>query len=305
MLIALPRDPTARPPDCLWRAGTVVSRAARAAPMPVTATVRAQSGDVALPRAGGVAGREGRAMVALAAKKKRRKTVAIRGSSASRPMPGPHGDERRLSLGPSRGLFNTLPGEYPKANKSRCPRRRWPGAKMILRSNSSRYGQDAHVEAHVDATPSCARTPALRRRLRNGSGVRPPGGSSPDGRACSCWAVSSGRVIRWACSPAIAGRATRMRPACSEKGVCAPTHRLRYLLPSGSAQHAEPSAILPFRHARRAEIQCGQSRRVSVPATGPTVADREMPNIYLYAANNPSEASLAKRPLGADQPSAT
>ena len=61
-----------------------------------------------------------------------------------------------------------------------------------------------------------------------------------------------------------------------------------------AAQHVQSRGFAAFRHAWRVGVHARQKNR-HVGACWPDRLIGNLPNVYLYAANNPSEATLATR----------
>ncbi|WP_375257673.1 cobaltochelatase subunit CobN, partial [Citreimonas sp.] len=162
----------------------------------------------------------------------------------------------------------------------------------VLQGNAARYGQEANVADHVPADEIVARTPHLAEI--EGSWGPAPGKVQSDGRGVFVLGRHFGRVFVGV-QPSFGYEGDPMR-LLFEKGF-APTHAFvqfyRYLRDTLKAD-----VVLHFGMHGALEFMPGKQ-------AGPGARDwpdrliGEMPNVYLYASNNPSEASLAKRRSGA------
>jgi len=158
----------------------------------------------------------------------------------------------------------------------------------ILGGNSTQYGQEAHVAAHVPADDIVANTPWLN-EVEAVWGPA-PGRIQSDGRGVFVLGHRFGNVFV-GIQPTFGYEGDPMR-LLFETGF-APTHAFvtfyRWMRESFGAD-----AILHFGMHGALEFMPGKQ----AGASGACWPDRligNVPNIYLYAANNPSEATLAKR----------
>ncbi len=162
----------------------------------------------------------------------------------------------------------------------------------VLGGSAKQYGQEANVAAHVSAEDIVANTPWLD-ELENVWGPA-PGRVQSDGRGVFVLGQHFGNVFV-GLQPGFGYEGDPMR-LLFEHGF-APSHAFAqfYLWLRNSFQ---ADAILHFGMHGALEFMPGKQ-------TGPGATcwpDRligDMPNVYLYAANNPSEATLAKRRAGA------
>ena len=162
----------------------------------------------------------------------------------------------------------------------------------VLGGNSAQFGQDANVAAHVDAETIVANTPPLA-AVEEVWGPA-PGRVQSDGKGVFVLGQKFGNVFV-GLQPAFGYEGDPMR-LLFEKGF-APTHAfvqfylwLRNTFKADALLHFGMHGALEFMPGKQAGLGAGD---------WPDRLIGEMPNIYLYAANNPSEATLAKRRSGA------
>ncbi|PJI85899.1 cobaltochelatase CobN subunit [Yoonia maricola] len=158
----------------------------------------------------------------------------------------------------------------------------------ILQGNAAQYGQQANVAAHVDADTIVRNSPHLA-EVEAVWGPA-PGKIQSDGRGVYVLGQQFGNVFVGV-QPAFGYEGDPMR-LLFEKGF-APTHAfvtfylwLRNTFSADVVLHFGMHGALEFMPGKQAGL------------SGQDWPDRligEMPNVYLYAANNPSEATLAKR----------
>jgi magnesium chelatase subunit H len=158
----------------------------------------------------------------------------------------------------------------------------------VLGGNAARFGQPANVAAFVSADHIVANTPPLR-AIEAAWGPA-PGKVQSDGRNVFVLGQQFGNVFV-GLQPTFGYEGDPMR-LLFERGF-APTHAfaqfylwLRNTLRADAVLHFGMHGALEFMPGK----QAGMGAR-----DWPDRLIGEMPNIYLYAANNPSEASLAKR----------
>ena len=163
---------------------------------------------------------------------------------------------------------------------------------MVLHGNASQYGQEANVAAHVGADTIVANTPPLQ-AIEQVWGPA-PGKVQSDGRGVFVLGKQLGKVFVGV-QPTFGYEGDPMR-LLFEKGF-APTHAfvqfylyLRNTLKADAVLHFGMHGALEFMPGKQAGLGARD---------WPDRLIGEMPNIYLYASNNPSEASLAKRRSGA------
>ena len=162
----------------------------------------------------------------------------------------------------------------------------------VLEGNAKQYGQEANVEAIVSAEEIVRSTPPLK-AIEAVWGPA-PGRVQSDGRGVFVLGVQLGKVFVGV-QPAFGYEGDPMR-LLFEKGF-APTHAfatfylwMRNTFKADVVLHFGMHGALEFMPGKQAGLgaQDWPDRLVG-----------EMPNVYLYASNNPSEASLAKRRSGA------
>ncbi len=162
----------------------------------------------------------------------------------------------------------------------------------VLQGNAAQYGQEANVDAHVsaeDMVGNCAHLDAIESVWGPA-----PGRVQSDGRGVFVLGAQFGKVFVGV-QPTFGYEGDPMR-LLFERGF-APTHAftqfylwLRNTYAADVVLHFGMHGALEFMPGK----QAGMGAR-----DWPDRLIGEMPNIYLYAANNPSEASLAKRRSGA------
>ncbi len=158
----------------------------------------------------------------------------------------------------------------------------------ILQGNAAQYGQQANVAAHVDADTIVRTSPHLA-EVEAVWGPA-PGKVQSDGRGVYVLGHQFGNVFVGV-QPAFGYEGDPMR-LLFEKGF-APTHAfatfylwLRNTFSADVVLHFGMHGALEFMPGKQAGLGASD---------WPDRLIGEMPNVYLYAANNPSEATLAKR----------
>jgi magnesium chelatase subunit H len=158
----------------------------------------------------------------------------------------------------------------------------------VLDGNAARHGQPANVMAHLPADDIVARTPWLA-EIEAVWGPA-PGKAQSDGRGVFVLGARFGNVVV-GIQPLFGYEGDPMR-LLFERGF-APTHAFaafyRWLREDFGAD-----ALLHFGMHGALEFMPGKQAGMG-PGCWPDRLIGGLPNIYLYAANNPSEASLAKR----------
>jgi magnesium chelatase subunit H len=164
--------------------------------------------------------------------------------------------------------------------------------RTVLEGNAAQYGQEANIAAHVPAAEMVANTPWLS-EIESQWGAA-PGRVQSDGRGVFILGAQFGNVFV-GLQPAFGYEGDPMR-LLFERGF-APTHAfaqfylwLRHSFSADVLLHFGMHGALEFMPGK----QSGPGNRC-----WPDRLIGDMPNVYLYAANNPSEASLAKRRSGA------
>ncbi len=158
----------------------------------------------------------------------------------------------------------------------------------VLGGNAARYGQPANVAAFVDADTIVGQTAHLR-EVEAVWGPA-PGKVQSDGRNLFILGCQFGNVFV-GLQPTFGYEGDPMR-LLFERGF-APTHAfVQFYLWLRNTFHAD--ALLHFGMHGALEFMPGKQAGLG-SGDWPDRLIGELPNIYLYAANNPSEASLAKR----------
>ena len=162
----------------------------------------------------------------------------------------------------------------------------------ILVGNSARYGTEANVHARVSADSIVARETWLKEI--EASWGPAPGKLQSDGSAVQILGAEFGNVFV-GIQPAIGIEGDPMR--LMFEGRFAPSHAfaafyrwLREDFQAHAVLHFGTHGSLEFMPGKQAGLtaECWPDRMIG-----------DLPNIYLYAANNPSEGVLAKRRSGA------
>jgi len=162
----------------------------------------------------------------------------------------------------------------------------------ILQGNARTYGQEANVAAHVDADTIVRNTPPLK--VIEAVWGPAPGKIQSDGKGVFILGHHFGNVFVGV-QPTFGYEGDPMR-LLFERGF-APTHAFTqfYLWLRNTF---EADVILHFGMHGALEFMPGKQAGLGA-RDWPDRLIGEMPNVYLYAANNPSEATLAKRRSGA------
>lgn len=162
----------------------------------------------------------------------------------------------------------------------------------ILHGNAARYGTEANVHARVTADSIVARETWLAEIEANWGPA--PGKLQADGTAVQILGCQFGNVFV-GLQPALGYEGDPMRLLF--EGRFAPTHAFaafyRWLREDFRAH-----AVLHFGTHGSLEFMPGKQSGLSAECW-PDRLIGDLPNIYLYAANNPSEGVLAKRRSGA------
>ncbi len=185
-------------------------------------------------------------------------------------------------------LFNTLHAMAADGYALTPPESVDDLREAVLGGTAARYGQPANVAAHIAADKLVAQTPWLA-EIESVWGPA-PGRAQSDGRGVFVLGAEFGNVFV-GIQPLFGYEGDPMR-LLFERGF-APTHAFaafyRWIKTDFAAD-----AILHFGMHGALEFMPGKQ----AGASGACWPDRligGVPNVYLYAANNPSEASLAKR----------
>ncbi|MEX3017340.1 magnesium chelatase subunit H [Gymnodinialimonas hymeniacidonis] len=158
----------------------------------------------------------------------------------------------------------------------------------VLQGNAKQYGQEANVAAHVSADTIVANTPPLA-AIESVWGPA-PGKIQSDGRGVFILGQQFGNVFVGV-QPTFGYEGDPMR-LLFEKGF-APTHAFTqfYLWLRNTF---EADVLLHFGMHGALEFMPGKQAGLGA-RDWPDRLIGELPNVYLYASNNPSEATLAKR----------
>ena len=189
-------------------------------------------------------------------------------------------------------LFNTLSAMKKAGYTVEVPASVDALRKSILEGNAERYGADANVVARIAADDHVRRETHLAEIEKQWGPA--PGRKQTDGSSILVLGQSFGNVLV-GIQPAFGYEGDPMR-LLFERDF-APTHAFsafyRYLREDFGA-----SAILHFGMHGALEFMPGKQVGMSA-ACWPDRLIGDVPNIYLYAANNPSEGTIAKRRSGA------
>ena len=159
---------------------------------------------------------------------------------------------------------------------------------IVLQGNSAQYGQEANVADHVSADHIVENTPPLA-AIESVWGPA-PGKVQSDGRGVFILGAHFGNVFVGV-QPTFGYEGDPMR-LLFEKGF-APTHAFaQFYLWLRNTYQAD--ALLHFGMHGALEFMPGKQAGLGAQ-DWPDRLIGEMPNVYLYASNNPSEATLAKR----------
>ncbi|MFY9245083.1 MAG: magnesium chelatase subunit H [Roseicyclus sp.] len=158
----------------------------------------------------------------------------------------------------------------------------------ILKGNAKQYGQEANVADHVDADTMVRHTPPLK-AIEAVWGPA-PGKIQSDGRGVFILGQQFGNVFVGV-QPTFGYEGDPMR-LLFEHGF-APTHAFtQFYLWLRNTYRAD--VLLHFGMHGALEFMPGKQAGLGA-RDWPDRLIGEMPNVYLYASNNPSEATLAKR----------
>ena len=189
-------------------------------------------------------------------------------------------------------LFNTLTRMKREGYDVEVPQDVDHLRAAVLKGNAQQYGQEANVAEHVSADHIVANTPPLA-AIESVWGPA-PGKIQSDGRGVFILGQHFGNVFVGV-QPAFGYEGDPMR-LLFEKGF-APTHAFtQFYLWLRNTYNAD--ALLHFGMHGALEFMPGKQAGLGA-RDWPDRLIGELPNVYLYAANNPSEATLAKRRSGA------
>jgi magnesium chelatase subunit H len=195
-------------------------------------------------------------------------------------------------LGVWESLFNFLHAMHGEGYKLTPPESVEALRETVLKGNAARFGQPANVAAAIPAEAIVSGTPWLS-EIEAVWGPA-PGRHQTDGRNVFVLGAEFGNVFVGV-QPVFGYEGDPMR-LLFERGF-APTHAFaafyRWLRAGFKAD-----AVLHFGMHGALEFMPGKQAGLS-GADWPDRLIADLPNFYLYAANNPSEATLAKRRSGA------
>jgi magnesium chelatase subunit H len=191
-------------------------------------------------------------------------------------------------LGVFESLYNTLHALKAEGYDLTPPESVEALREAVLKGNATRHGQPANVHVTIPAAEIVARSPWLKET--EAAWGPAPGRVQTDGRGVHVLGAQFGKVFV-GLQPLFGYEGDPMR-LLFERGF-APTHAFstfyRWL-----REDFRADALLHFGMHGALEFMPGKQAGVG----GDCWPDRligNLPNIYLYAANNPSEATLAKR----------
>ncbi|MEO0391273.1 MAG: magnesium chelatase subunit H [Pseudomonadota bacterium] len=185
-------------------------------------------------------------------------------------------------------LFNTLSEMKARGYTLDLPSSVEDLRAQVTIGNAAQYGQQANVAAHVTADTIVRTAPHLA-EVEAVWGPA-PGRVQSDGHGVFVLGATLGNIFVGV-QPAFGYEGDPMR-LLFEKGF-APTHAFTAFY-QWLRDTYEADAVLHFGMHGALEFMPGKQTGTG-PGCWPDRLIGEMPNIYLYAANNPSEASLAKR----------
>lgn len=189
-------------------------------------------------------------------------------------------------------LFNTLHAMKSEGYDVEVPESVAALRATVLEGNAKQYGQEANVAAHVSADDIVRNTPPLK-AIEAVWGPA-PGKIQSDGRGVFVLGAQLGKVFVGV-QPTFGYEGDPMR-LLFEKGF-APTHAfVTFYLWMRNTFKAD--VVLHFGMHGALEFMPGKQAGLGA-RDWPDRLIGEMPNVYLYASNNPSEAALAKRRSGA------
>ncbi len=202
------------------------------------------------------------------------------------PNGGNTGSAAHLSVYAS--LYNTLSALKRAGYRVELPASVDDLREAILGGNADRYGTEANVQARISADDHVRREPWLA-EIESQWGPA-PGRHQSDGAAIFVLGAQFGNIFVGV-QPAFGYEGDPMR-LLFEKGL-APTHAFaafyRYIREDFAAD-----AVLNFGTHGALEFMPGKQAALSADCW-PDRLIGDLPNFYLYAANNPSEGMIAKR----------
>ena len=206
------------------------------------------------------------------------------------PNGGALGTAAHLSV--FKSLFNTLRQLKQDGYDVDLPADAEALRKDVLEGNSSEYGTEANVHTRIPVDDHVRREPWLADLEREWGPA--PGKQQSDGSSIHVFGRQFGNVFV-GIQPAFGYEGDPMR-LLFESGL-APTHAFsafyRYL-----REDLDVHAVMHFGTHGALEFMPGKQSGMS-SACWPDRLIGDLPNFYLYAANNPSEGAIAKRRSGA------
>ena len=185
-------------------------------------------------------------------------------------------------------LFNTLKSMKEAGYQVEMPKNVDDLRERIVNGNAQRYGAHANVFTRIPADDHVRREPYLKELEKQWGPA--PGKQQADGRSIFVLGEQFGNVFVGV-QPAFGYEGDPMR-LLFEKGFT-PTHAFtafyRYLKEDFGAH-----AVLHFGTHGALEFMPGKQAGLGA-ACWPDRLIGDLPNLYLYASNNPSEGSIAKR----------
>ncbi|WP_421694584.1 magnesium chelatase subunit H [Aestuariivirga sp.] len=195
-------------------------------------------------------------------------------------------------LGVFESLFNTLKAMKAEGYTVDLPASLADLQARILQGNAERFGADANVVHRISADDHVRREPYLREIEAQWGPA--PGRQQADGSTIHVLGERFGNVLV-GIQPAFGYEGDPMRLLFERSFT--PTHAFsafyRYLREDFAA-----NAVLHFGTHGALEFMPGKQSGMSA-ACWPDRLISDLPNLYLYAANNPSEGTIAKRRAGA------
>ncbi|MDJ0859436.1 MAG: magnesium chelatase subunit H [Dinoroseobacter sp.] len=185
-------------------------------------------------------------------------------------------------------LYNTLTRMKSEGYSVEVPESVDALRAAVLEGNAKHYGQEANVAAHVTADHIVANTPPLS-VIEQVWGPA-PGKIQSDGRGVFVLGQNFGNVFVGV-QPTFGYEGDPMR-LLFERGF-APTHAFTQFY-MWLKQTYQADVVLHFGMHGALEFMPGKQAGLGA-RDWPDRLIGEMPNVYLYASNNPSEATLAKR----------
>ena len=207
--------------------------------------------------------------------------------STSRPTPAPPARPRISSVYES--LWNTLNAPFARRLRREVPASVDALRTAILGGNSQSTSERRPTSPRAFQPTTTFVANAGLREIEAQWGPA-PGKIQADGRSIFVLGEQFGNVFVGV-QPTFGYEGDPMR-LLFEHGLC-PDARLLGIL-SMDARRFRRACVPSFRHARRARVHAGQAGR-TVGQFVARQADRRRAELYLYAANNPSEGTIAKR----------